>query len=62
MKTVLRFLRDQHGTETVEWAIVIGIIAVGAITAAVTIGGYVGASFARLESAFTNAPANAPWQ
>lgn len=33
MKTVLRFLRDERGTETVEWAIIIGIIAVGALAA-----------------------------
>jgi Flp pilus assembly pilin Flp len=59
MKTVLRFLRDQHGTETVEWAIVIGIIAVGAIASAVAIGGYVAGAFGFLEGAF--ASADTPW-
>jgi Flp pilus assembly pilin Flp len=52
MKTVLRFLRNQQGTETVEWAIVLGIIAVGAITAAVALGGYVTAAFQNTENAF----------
>jgi len=50
MKTVLRFLRDQHGTETVEWAIVIGIIAIGAITAAGVIGTFVSKSFSSLST------------
>jgi len=31
MKTVLRFLTDERGTETVEWAIMVGLIAVAAI-------------------------------
>ena len=52
MKTVLRFLTDQRGTETVEWAIVLGIIAVGAIAAAAAIGGYVTAAFQNTQAAF----------
>jgi Flp pilus assembly pilin Flp len=51
MKTVLRFLRDERGTETVEWAIVLGIIAVGAIAAAATIGTFVTNSFNNLVAA-----------
>ncbi len=38
MKTVLRFLKDERGTETVEWAIIIGLIAVAAIGFITTIG------------------------
>jgi Flp pilus assembly pilin Flp len=51
MRTVLRFLRDERGTETVEWAIVLGIIAVGAIAAAATIGTFVTNSFNNLVAA-----------
>jgi Flp pilus assembly pilin Flp len=48
MRTALRFLRDERGTETVEWAIVLGIIAVGAIASAATIGAWVTQSFQNL--------------
>lgn len=51
MNTLLRFLRDQRGTETVEWSIIIGIIAVGAIAAAATIGTFVLTSFTGLAAA-----------
>lgn len=53
MKTVLRFLQDERGTETVEWAIIIGIIAVAAITAIATIGGYVTTQFETLAGALS---------
>jgi Flp pilus assembly pilin Flp len=55
MKTVLRFLKDERGTETVEWAIVIGIIAIGAILAAASIGGKVETAFKALDTALTGA-------
>ena len=48
MKTVLRFVRDEGGTETVEWAVVLGIIAVGAIALAGTIGAFVTGAFQNL--------------
>ena len=51
MKTVLRFLRDERGTETVEWAIMIGLIAVGAIGLAAVIGGDVTRAFTGLRDA-----------
>ena len=41
MRAVKRFLCNEKGTETVEWAIIIGIIAVGAIGFIVLIGGWV---------------------
>ena len=53
MKAVRRFLRDEQGTETVEWAIIIGIIAVGAIALMATIGNWVMAQFQRLADAIT---------
>ncbi len=34
MKAIRRFLRDERGTETVEWALVLGIIVLFAIAAA----------------------------
>ena len=50
------FLRDERGTETVEWAIMIGIIAVGAITAILTIGNWVVDKFTELQTAIETAP------
>ena len=38
MRTVLKFLRDERGTETLEWGLVCGLIVVGAITAIGLIG------------------------
>lgn len=55
MKSVLRFLRDERGTETVEWAVVLGVITVGAITLAVTLGGYVAGAFDEVRDAFQSA-------
>jgi Flp pilus assembly pilin Flp len=49
MKSLLKKLvKDERGTETVEWAIVIGIIAIAAITAAGVIGGFVRDAFSAL--------------
>jgi len=55
MKAVKRFLRDEQGTETVEWAIIIGIIAVGAIALMATIGTWVQDQFQALADAITGA-------
>jgi len=55
MKAVSRFLRDERGTETVEWAIIIGVIAVGAIAFTVAIGGHVTNAFGRLSNALNTA-------
>jgi len=46
-----RFLKDEQGTETVEWAILIGLIAVAAIGFIVTIGQWVVGKFQTLDSA-----------
>jgi Flp pilus assembly pilin Flp len=37
-KRLVEFLRDEHGTETLEWGLVCGLIVVGAITAIALIG------------------------
>jgi len=58
MKNVLRkFWADDRGTETVEWAIIIGLIATGAVTLAVLIGGHVTDAFTNLETALQEIPA-----
>ena len=56
MKTVLRFLRNDRGTETVEWAIVIGLIATGAILLAANIGQHVWDAFNALDTGLDAAP------
>ncbi len=56
MKHVLSFLRDERGTETVEWAIIIGLIATGAVAFAVLIGQDVTRAFQNLESATSQIP------
>ena len=38
MRKVIDFLRDESGTETLEWGLVCGLIVVGAITAIALIG------------------------
>ncbi|MBN2270320.1 MAG: Flp family type IVb pilin [Sedimentisphaerales bacterium] len=57
MKAMVRkFLRDEQGTETVEWAIIIGIIAVGAIAFMATIGQWVYDQFQYLSNGIEAAP------
>ena len=51
MNTLRRFLRDEQGTETVEWAIIIGIIAVTSITLIASIGTWVYNKFFTLDAA-----------
>ena len=51
-----KFYKDEKGTETVEWAIMIGIIAVGAIAAILAIGTWVVGKFSQLETAVESAP------
>jgi len=48
---VKRFLSDEKGTETVEWAIMIGVIAVAAILTIVAIGNWVRGKFVALNAA-----------
>jgi pilus assembly protein Flp/PilA len=56
MKTLLRFLRDERGTETVEWAIIAGLIAVAAIVSVQTIGTKVAAVFGKLATDLPTIP------
>jgi len=38
MRKVIEFLKDEAGTETLEWGLVCGVLVVGAITAITLIG------------------------
>jgi pilus assembly protein Flp/PilA len=52
MRTIIeRFWRDEAGLETVEYAIIAGIITVGAIVTIVSIGTWVSGKFTALNAA-----------
>ena len=51
---VERFLNDERGTETVEWAIMIGLIAVASITFILSIGTWVLGKFTTLDTELQN--------
>jgi pilus assembly protein Flp/PilA len=51
MKTLMRFVRDERGLETVEYAIIAGLIVVGTIATIVTIGTWVSGKFVALNAA-----------
>ena len=53
MASLRKFWRDERGTETVEWAVIIGLIAVGAIVTAAIIGGKVTNAFNGLNESMT---------
>jgi len=53
---VKRFLSDERGTETVEWAIMIGIIAVAAIGFILAIGNWVKGKFETLSTEVQKMP------
>lgn len=50
MQTILRFLKDEQGLETVEYAIILGLIVAGTITAVVAIGAWVTGQFQAVET------------
>jgi len=51
-----RFVKDERGLETVEYAIIAGLIVVGTIAVIASIGVWVGAKFTALDSALNPAP------
>jgi Flp pilus assembly pilin Flp len=53
MEMVKRFIRDEQGLETVEYAVILGLIVVAAIVLIGSVGG-------RVANAFQNL-LNAPW-
>jgi len=56
IKMLKRFLSDERGTETVEWAIMIGIIAVAAIGFILAIGTWVKGKFETLSTEVQKSP------
>jgi Flp pilus assembly pilin Flp len=58
MNMLRRFVRDESGTETVEWAIMIGLIAVASIMIIWAIGQWVQTRFSTLNSALANSTAS----
>ena len=56
LSIIKRFLTDERGTETVEWAIIIGLIAVASIAAIVSIGGWVSGKFNSLDTTLAANP------
>lgn len=45
MELVKKFIRDEQGLETVEYAIILGLIVVGTIAAVITLGTWVQGKF-----------------
>ena len=56
MKTLMRFVRDERGLETVEYAIIAGLIVVGTIVTITSIGTYVKNKFDALNTALAPSP------
>ena len=53
MNLLKRFVRDEAGMETVEWAIMAALILVGVIAIVTSIGGNVKGAFTKLQTATT---------
>ena len=47
---LLSFIKEEQGTETVEWAIMIGLIAVASIAVILGIGNWVNQKFTSLQT------------
>ena len=57
MKDVLkRFFRDERGLETVEYAIIAGLIVVATIATVASIGGWVSLKFTQLDAGLAANP------
>ena len=57
MKRLLKkFLKDEKGLETVEYAIIAGLIVVGTIGLMASIGGWVNTKFAALDAGLSANP------
>jgi len=50
MNCIRRFLRDEHGLETMEYAMIVGLIAAGTIGAMTAIGVWLAARFGLLQT------------
>ena len=54
MNALKRFLKDERGLETVEWAVIAALIVAGLITVIGTLGNSVENKFVQLEDAVSN--------
>jgi pilus assembly protein Flp/PilA len=50
---IKKFFKEEEGTETVEWAIIIGLIAVAAIGVIMGIGAWVNGKFSALSASLS---------
>ena len=53
MERIRRFLKEEEGMETVEWAIMAGLVAAATVTIIVTLSGQITTAFTRLSTAIT---------
>jgi Flp pilus assembly pilin Flp len=53
MSGLMKFVRDERGMETVEWAILAALIVAGLVAVITTLGGNVLAKFTTLKNATT---------
>jgi Flp pilus assembly pilin Flp len=51
MKTLMRLIKDEQGTETLEWGLVCGLIVIGGIIAIASIGPKVTAMWNNVDAA-----------
>ena len=51
MKTLIHLIKDERGTETLEWGLVCGLIVIGAIVAITSIGPKIKAMWTNVDSA-----------
>ena len=56
MKKVMEFIKDDRGLETVEYAIIAGLIVVGTIGLIASIGGWVNTKFTQLDTGLAANP------
>lgn len=56
MRQLMAFLKDESGTETLEWGLVCGLIVVGAVTAIALIGPKVTSMWNATNTAIPAAP------
>jgi Flp pilus assembly pilin Flp len=53
MEKIKRFLKEEEGMETVEWAVMAGLIAAATVTIIVTLSGQITTAFTNLSAAVT---------
>lgn len=59
LRTIRRFIRDERGIESVEWALILGIIVLAAVLAAATAKDSMVSIFSKMDSALAEAATDA---